>query len=137
MNRSCAACGKDFEATGRKRFCDRTGCKRERARARKRVERGTVIELPARPEDAPTDSVERATRAELERYDKLGSSIGQAALALARRLDDDESGDTGSSRAQLAGRLQALMAEAGKGAAVAADQVDELKERRKRRIGGA
>lgn len=69
-----------------------------------------------------------AVMAELVEAGRLDTVLGQQALTIAEKLGSLF--DTGSSAAALSKELRALMAEAVKGAAVAADPLDELRARR-------
>jgi hypothetical protein len=68
-----------------------------------------------------------ATKVELEAAGRLDSVLGQQALRLAQQMSGFE---TGGGMAALSRELRATMAEATRGAAVAADPLDELKARR-------
>lgn len=92
--------------------------------------------MPATP--TPTaSSVEEATRIKLESAGELSSPSGQAALVLARSLDDPLSQDSGSSKASMAKELRALLADALKDAKPVDDTVDELRAKRERRLSHA
>lgn len=121
--KQCAACDKPAK-TERSEFCDDPECLRERARDRKRKERGQVIEFPV--DDA--GQVTKATYAELHKADRLDTPMGQAALVLARRLDGG-SKDTGSSTAAVARELRATLEEALAGVQPDADAVDDIRGR--------
>jgi hypothetical protein len=136
VRRPCDACGEAFEPrTSRSRYCDRVPCRRKRARVakreqrRQRVRRANVATLRRAP---PGEAVAEAVRQELEAAGKLSTSIGQAALVLARRLDDPQD-DTGSSSAALSKQLRTLMAEALEDMKIPNDPLDELRARRERR----
>jgi hypothetical protein len=139
MQRACESCGRSYEAkTKRSRFCQDQRCVRERARGRKRVQRhppATVVELRAAKKEPLPSSVTAATVAELDAAGRVGSALGQAALALARRLDES-SADTGSSVASMVKELRATITEAVRSGQGAADPVDELRERRSKRLRG-
>jgi hypothetical protein len=132
--RSCEMCGGLFIASrASARFCGAT--------CRKRHSRGGEVRPAARPESAPAiaagpaESIEAATRAELDAAGRATTSEGQKALLLARRLDDGVR-DTGMGLAAVMRAHSAALAEAVKGAAVAADPVDELRARRdQKRVG--
>jgi hypothetical protein len=83
----------------------------------------------------PAESIEAATRAELDAAGRAGTSEGQKALLLARRLDDGVR-DTGMGLAAVMRAHSAALAEAVRGAAVAADPVDELRARRDQKRAG-
>lgn len=122
-------CGTTFTAKSlRARYCS--------DRCRKRRQRGgAVVELPTVTEDeAPpvTVGVLAATTRELTEAGRLDTALGQACLALARRLDLPGV-DTGSAMASVAARLEDLLAKATKGAGKATSpgqMADELAERR-------
>ena len=69
-----------------------------------------------------------ATLRELEAAGRADSSVGLAALGLAARIDT--AADTGASMAALVREYRATMAEAVRGASVAASPLDELRRRR-------
>lgn len=133
MDVTCQACGSPFQAKSRAaKYCS--------DRCRKRFQRGgDVVELkPAAPVEAAQVSsmgaVEAATAQELQVAGKLDSALGQMCLAMARRLDSPGV-DTGSALASAAGRLDALLEKATRGAGkVSAPQQlrDELSARRVR-----
>jgi hypothetical protein len=88
---------------------------------------------PAVPEASPTDApqspgpVEAATRAELERAQRLGSVAGQVAVRLARDLDS--AALTGSQASSLGAQLMRTMAIATDGAPALPDEIDEFTRR--------
>jgi hypothetical protein len=127
MRKVCEACGKPMEGTNpRKRFCDST--------CRGRGHRGSVVPVLTEPVDLVRDlPVSTATRSALEAVDRTGTPAGAAALALAARIDANS--DTGSALASMARELRAAMAEALAGATEQGDALDELSERRNRRVG--
>ena len=127
-------CGTTFQARNpRAKYCS--------DRCRKRGQRGqraggAVVELPTSPADgdeAPKlGPVAAATARELEQVGRLDTALGQACMAMARRLDLPGR-DTGSALAAVAARLESLLATATKGAGkpTAPQQLrDELAERR-------
>lgn len=75
------------------------------------------------------------TRAELERADRTDTVAGQTALLLAMQMEQGT--HSGAGFAQLAKGLREAMAEALRGAAVADDPVDELRDRMARKLSGA
>lgn len=81
----------------------------------------------------PTGSLEASIRAELDRYGKLDSSDGAAALYAARLLD--AGGHTGSSAASLLRECRAATEAAVKGVPGVGDVVDELRAKRRARTG--
>lgn len=104
--------------------------------------RGNVVALPPRPAggqpEAPTmpegGPVWEQTRKELDAAKRLDTAVGQAALAIAKRLDASQ-GDTGSAVAALARELRATMGEAMTGAPVA-DELAALRARKDAKVGG-
>lgn len=127
MQVTCAACRKPFEAkTKRAKFCSAT-CRQRAKRAR-----GAANVLELRPA-AASSGVERATRAELEEVDRVDTALGQAALALARRLDVGQA-DTGSAMASLVKEWRATLAAATEGATTAEDPIDEIRAQWEKRL---
>ena len=128
--RSCQHCGGTFTAQrSTARYCS-SGCRAKATEARRQA--AVVAELGARP-TVETPSVSSAVRAELAAVDRLMSSAGAAALALAARIDAQA--ESGASVAALVKQLHATMAEATKDVRVAADPLDELQARREARRG--
>ncbi len=127
----CVVCQRPFQALrSTARYCDAT-CRQRAKRA------GGVSPVAALPEptDAEPDLV-AATRRELVRAKREDSVLGQQALALALRLSTGAA-DTGSAVASLSKELRAVMAEAMAGVPAAPDALDELMERRRRKVSGA
>lgn len=130
MDRNCDVCKTVYMAK-------RPSSKYCSDRCRKRAQRGpsqpfaplAVVEFVAPAEGSLT----AATLAELTEADRLNSSLGQAALLLARRLDGGGM-DTGSSVAALVREHRATLADAVKDAKVAADPLDQLARRRVDRL---
>lgn len=125
--RACDACGGSLE--GRRsdaRFCsDR--CK---DRIKKRLQRGSVVPMPARAHGGDEESpLVRSLLAELEAAGRLDTTDGQHAVLLTRRLVAAER-DTGSAVASLSKEARAARLEALKGAQVAQTALDELRARR-------
>jgi hypothetical protein len=121
----CARCGQPFEAKrSTAKFCGGK-C---RALAAKERSRGVVVTPIEAPAADASGLVYGATRSELEAADRLSTSLGAKALALAARIDSGQ--DTGSALAALVKQHDATMAEAVKGAQVAASPLDELRRRR-------
>lgn len=124
-------CGTTFEARSSKaRYCsDR--CRKRQGKSEALAQ--NVVTLMARADEDATAVVE-TTRAALAAADKLQTPLGQAALALAARLDAPGL-DTGSAMAAVARQLEALLGTVLKGAAAstAPERLrDELAERRRR-----
>lgn len=75
----------------------------------------------------------QAVEAELETVDRLGTVLGQAAVGLAQRIEQNR--DTGSALAALNRELRATVAEAVKGAGAPRSAIsrhrDELAARRR------
>lgn len=141
MQKTCAACGASFEA---KRASARSCSERCKKRLQRRPG-GTatkVVELKTDPVPGPTAGqggpegpVSAATRTELASAGRLESPGGQAALMLARRIDQPHM-ETGSGLAALVREHRATLADAVKDAEKAADPLDELRLRRERRLAG-
>jgi hypothetical protein len=130
----CEACGGEFDAP-KARFCQRPECKRMRSTLRKRSERrGAVVALP--PSDVEARSNVEVTRAALVAADRLDSPAGVNALTLAARLDSCGT-DTGSAVAALSKQHLAALDAAVSGATRVADPVDELRQRREKRLARA
>lgn len=132
MERPCDVCGTAYEAKRKtSRYCS-TRCRTRASRAG-----GVkVVDLPTVPPESPPGlgSVAAATLAALEMAERANTPMGQASLALARRLDEPGA-DTGSAMAAVAKQLEAMLASATKGAASASspDQLrDELAARRQK-----
>lgn len=105
-------CGTGFDARNpRAKYCS--------DRCRKRAQRGgDVVALPAPVPDEPAElvgGVERTTRATLTEAGRIETPMGQACLALARRIDFPGL-DTGSALAALVARLESSLAVATRGA---------------------
>jgi hypothetical protein len=103
-----------------------------------------VVPLKAKPNESAKGkavepagnigSVEAAAIKTLTDAGRLNSVMGQAALVLARRLDATNI-DTGSAVASVVKQLELALDTATAGANVAADPVDELRNRRDRKLG--
>jgi hypothetical protein len=133
MQRPCDVCGEIYEAKrATSKYCsDR--CKMRKARGAP-VEGVSAASLPVETPDAEIGPVEAEARRHLAEVDCETSVLGQAALALARRLDGGR--DTGTAMASLAKQLEATLSSATKGVALAADPLDELRARRDRKRTG-
>lgn len=130
MTRNCASCGRPFEASSpRATYCGAT--------CRKRASRGAVVTDIAerRPGPSRATGLVLAVTKELEEADRLETALGQAALALANRLETGV--DTGSAVASLTRELRATMEAATAGARAVRSPLeqmrDELAERRRAR----
>jgi hypothetical protein len=134
--KTCEVCPTEFEAKrASAKYCSER-CKKRAQRRPGGVKAAKVLPLPAEPTSEPapalTGSVAAATIAELEAAGRLDTATGQAAVALARRIDA-AGAETGSSLAAVARQHMATLAEAVKNASVAADPLDELRMRRERK----
>ena len=125
MTRTCAQCGKDFEArSSRAKFCSST------CRARKSEGAAPRDAEPSEAAPQPTTGAqESSVHAALLEAARESSPLGIAALILARRLDASAS-ETPQAVAALVRELRATLVEALDGAGQAADTVDEVGARR-------
>ena len=139
MIRPCDVCGDPYEAKRpNSKYCSPT--------CRKRASRGAVatsevtgsdgdlIALPVSAREIEQDSVEAALLAELKTAERDNTTLGRAALSLARRVDGGR--DTGAGLASLVKQLEATVKAATadvKKADSPLDRMrDELAERRSR-----
>lgn len=140
LHRVTCPCGVEFEAKHPRAKWHSDACRKRAARAE--VAHPTQDAAPPAPDPvapAPGDQgpVEVATRHELEQAGKLQTTLGQACVVLARRLDRPHM-ESGSGLATLANGLSKVMAAATKGSAKSSSPAqlrDEVGERRKRRGG--
>lgn len=125
MQRPCDACGEEYEAkTKRSRYCsDRCKRRYHRGGGKKNAEEREAERAEG------VGSVAAATLFTLQDAGRLHTPLGQAALALAHRLDASGR-DTGQSVASLAKQLQATLEAATADADVEDDPVDEVRARR-------
>ena len=129
MQRLCDTCTRLYEAKRvTSRFCS-PRCQKRARRSPAGLSGATLLTFPA-PVDGPMTV---ATMAELVVADRVASSLGQAALLMARRLDMT-SADTGSSVAALAREQRATLALALESATNVLDPADQLRLRREARI---
>ena len=139
MTKTCESCGGDYSPrSSRARFCS-DKC-RSRARYRREVlKQPETLAAPkakpkrtakAKPEAVPTGAL-GAVLDELQAAGRLQSSAGQAAVALARRIDDGAESSAGL--AALTREMRAAMAEALSRAEATGDALDELRARREAR----
>lgn len=127
MQRPCDSCGSGYEARRpNSRFCS--------PKCRKRAQRAPAGESPPRVPVALHPMISAATGRELTAAGRLESSLGQAALALARRIDGSAF-DSGSSLAALTREWRMTLAAAVEGVPLAASPLDELKAKRDARRG--
>lgn len=140
MQATCARCAQTFSTSSRRaRFCS-PKCRTQATRARAKGEAETLA-VPAKPkrtrkpkaEAVPTGAL-GAVVAELQAAGRLDSSAGQAAVALARRIDDGAESSAGL--AALTREMRAAMAEALSRAEATGDALDELRARREARRAG-
>lgn len=139
---TCASCSTDFDArSSRARFCS---AKCRTAAHYRRTKLGipeTRDPKPApkappkrtrkpKPADSPTGTL-GAVIAELTEAGRLQTSAGQAAVALASRID--AGAESSSGLAALTREMRAAMAEATANVAQAGDALDELRAKREAR----
>jgi hypothetical protein len=95
------------------------------------------LSKPAETAGEPVSGLVAATRAELEAADRLGSAFGQAALALAVRVESGR--DTGAAVAALTRELRASLDAALANARAAGSPLDAAKDElaRRRALRGA
>jgi len=138
MQRPCDVCGDPYEAKrATSKFCS-AKCRVAKARGAvtthhegPALEVSPVSSLPAAEDEGP-GPVTVAVLAELTKAERAETSLGQAALALARRVDIGR--DTGAGLASLVKQLEATTNSATadvKSASTPLDQArDQLAERR-------
>lgn len=90
-----------------------------------------VVSLPASAPAVTDGPLVSATRLSLQAVDREATPHGQAALALAARVDAGH--EHGSAVAALVRELRATLTEAMAGVRAVDDVVDELRARRERR----
>ena len=127
MTRTCAQCGKPFEArSSRAQFCSST-CRAHKAK-------GQPPREPHPERSTSSDAgQESSVRTVLEAAGRESSPLGVAALILARRLDASAQ-ETPQAVAALVRELRATLVDALDGAGQAADTVDEVGARRDAKI---
>lgn len=128
MARTCAMCGRGLEGKRPSaKFCS------DRCRVRSyRHPEAIGRAQPSRAAEEGDGPLRAAARAELAAGGRLNSSTGQAALALASRIDSGER-ETGSSMAALVKEYRTTLAAALKSAGETTDPLDELRARRERK----
>jgi hypothetical protein len=133
VQRHCDTCGKSYEAKRQtSRYCTAV-CRTKASRAGVAAPRqsATVVPLPSRDE-----GLAERTETTLRDAARLGTWQGQAALAVAKRIETARM-DTGSAYAALHRELRSAMAEALKGVDAPQSAVqkhrDELAARRAKR----
>jgi hypothetical protein len=123
--RLCDQCGAAYLAKrSTSKFCSEK-CRND-AKSKPSVTQLRVV-LPV------ADGVTAVVEAELEAAGRVRTVAGQAALVLARRLDNG-SLETGPALASLAKQLESTLAVALRGAALKPDALDELKAARDRKF---
>ena len=140
MECRCSACGITYAAKrASSRFCSER-CKKRAQRApatqqsgKRRQARPNAAVVPM-PQPDLTAGVAESTRRRLDEMGRLDTPLGQAAMALAHRLDDPR-GDTGSAVAAMARQLQATLSAATADVRPAGDLLTELQARRDRKLG--
>jgi len=129
--RKCDACGAEYEARrSTSRFCS-SSCRVRNHEAPRPL---ASTSPPAVPQTVP-GLLESATRAELVEAGRLDTSLGQAAILVARRLDAAVR-EPGMGMAALVREHRVTLAEAVKGAQAAANPLDELRARRDNKLAG-
>ena len=140
MEKDCARCGKPFQSRqSAARFCSKV-CRNQANRARAQGQPESVAKpkrtrkpkAQAEP-DSPTGTL-GAVIAELTAAGRLQTSAGQAAVALASRID--AGAESSSGLAALTREMRAAMAEATANVAQAGDALDELRAKREARRAG-
>jgi hypothetical protein len=135
---TCATCSTDFNArSSRARFCSakcRTAAHYRRTKLGIPETRETKPKArKPKPVDSPTGTL-GAVIAELTAAGRLQTSAGQAAIVLARRIDDGA--ESSSGLAALTREMSARMAEATANVVQAGDALDELRAKREARRAG-
>lgn len=138
MEITCARCAQPFSAKSKRaRFCS-VKCRTQatRARAQGQPEESPLAVKPKRTRKPkpPTSGTLAAVVAELTDAGRLDTSAGQAAVALATRID--QGAESSSGLAALTREMRAAMAEALANVAQAGDALDELRARREARRAG-
>ena len=133
MKRECEVCGREYEAKrSTSQVCGST------CRTRKSRQPKPATNPGPAPAAAPANGAELAdlvamTQARLAEVERDQTVLGSLALILAGRLASGAV-DTGSSIASLSKELRATIAAATEGAQTESDLVDELEERRARKL---
>lgn len=124
MNASCARCGASFVPRQvSSRFCS-PQCRKDAYRARRKGEPEAVAQVVAFPVVAGT-SVAQVARGELAAAGRLETHLGQAALALAERIDNARAV---MGFAQLVREFRVTMAEAVRDADDESDALDAIRQ---------
>ena len=144
---TCASCSTDFDArSSRARFCSskcrtqahyrRTKLGIPETRDPKPAPKAPAKRRKAQVDDSPIGTLGTlgAVIAELTDAGRLNTSAGQAAVALASRID--AGAESSSGLAALTREMRAAMAEATANVAQAGDALDELRAKREARRAG-
>jgi len=141
---TCATCSSDFDArSSRARFCS-SKCRTQAHYRRTKLGIPEALnpaptpKAPAKgrkptPDDSPIGTL-GAVITELNDAGRLNTSAGQAAVALASRID--AGAESSSGLAALTREMRAAMAEATANVAQAGDALDELRAKREARRAG-
>lgn len=134
MRKTCEVCPAEFEAKrASAKYCSER-CKKRAQRRPGGTGTAKVLPLPPEPTSESVGSrLAAATLAELEQAGRAETAAGQAALALARRIDAAGS-ETGTALAAMVREHRATLADAVRDAKKAADPLDELRARRERKL---
>jgi hypothetical protein len=139
MEKECARCGKPFQSRqSAARFCSKV-CRNQANRARAQGQSESVAKpkrtrkAKAQVDDSPIGTL-GAVIAELTEAGRLNTSAGQAAVALASRID--AGAESSSGLAALTREMRSAMAEATANVAQAGDALDELRAKREARRAG-
>ena len=120
MKMTCTSCGESFEAK-------RPSAKYCSERCKKRAQRGQrVVNLPGAPPAPVVGRVEAAAAARLAEVEREDTPVGQAVLALARRIDQGY--DTGAGLASLVKQFEASLKSATAGAETEVSPVDQMRD---------
>lgn len=128
MKRRCDYCGKAYEAKTKRSRYHSDACRKAADRHPERK----AVEREAAAEEMVPGAVVAATRVELDAAGRTSSALGQAALAVALKIDGGVA-ETGSAFATLVKELRATLAAALGNTEVEGDIVDELKQQRQKR----
>jgi hypothetical protein len=123
VRKVCAVCPAEFEAKrAAARYCSERCKKRAQRQPGRRPERHVAV----------SGGVVAAVEAELAAAGRLGSSAGQSALVLARRIDAGDA-ETVAGLAAAVKQLGATLADAVKDGRVRVSPLDELRAVRERK----
>lgn len=119
VQRTCDVCGRDFEAKRKDaKTCSAT------CRSNKRN-----LSAPPDPDEVGSNSLVKATTAELAAAGKVDTMLGQLAISLAGRMSGTTTGLAALSK-ELRSVIDAALGVKTPGAAPVTDDVDELRARR-------